>query len=132
MTGDPIVVTDVVLDTALAAHVELVRIQPDGDGYALSMSRQGEVLASITLDAKLAAFVIARLGYVCGVDPADRRTKTGRTRVRSVDDQRDMIVTIHSSPPRAELVFVACARTLAEPAVGERIGHYRVVAPLGA
>jgi hypothetical protein len=134
MGFDPIVVTDVVLDTALTAHAELVRIDPEPatDRYVVSMRRAGEVLANVPLDARLASFVIARLGYVCGVDSAERRTKTGRTRVRSCDAQRDVIVTIQSNPARAELVFVDCARTETEPVIGDRIGHYRVVSQLGA
>ena len=133
MAIDPILVADVVLEAALAVQAETVRIEPRADGdYLLAISREGETLTSLPLEAALATHVIARLGYVCGVDPADRRAKTGRTRVRSFDTQRDVIVTIQpSTRPRAELVFVACSQQQ-EPSIGERIGHYRVVAPLGA
>ena len=133
MAIDPMQLTDMVLDSALAAHAESVQIAPATEGgYSLTFTRQGELLAKVPLDIHIAALVIARLGFVCGVDPADRRAKTGRTRVRSCDEQSDMIVTIQSSPARAEVVFVPPVRANAEPQIGERIGHYRVIAPLGA
>ena len=132
MNVDPMLVTDAVLDAALASDAELVRIEPAAAGqYALAVSRQGEVLAKLALAAPIAALVIARLSYLCGLDPSDRRVKSGRTRVRSVHEQRDAIVTIQSNPPRAELMLVPCERKQVEPAIGERIGHYRVIAPLG-
>jgi len=133
MSIDPMLVTDAILDAALAAQAEVVRIEPTtASQYTLALSRQGEVLVKLALDAHVATLVIARLGYVCGVDPADRRTKSGRARVRSVDDQRDVIITIQSSPPRAELVLMAAERKQIDPVVGERIGHYRVLAAIGA
>jgi len=133
MAIDPILVADVVLEAAMAVQAETVRIEPCASGdYELAILREGETLTTLAIENALATNVIARFGYVCGVDPAERHAKTGRTRVRSFDTQRDLIVTIQpSARPRAELVFVACAQQQ-DPAIGDRIGHYRVVAPIGA
>ena len=103
--------------------------------YTIAVARAGELLAVSALDAQLAIHAIARLGYVCQVDPAATRMTTGRTRVRSVDAQRDLIVTIAPGlHPRAELMFVApgAKHAMREPPPGERIGHYQILCRIGA
>jgi len=134
---DPIVVADLVLDAALAAGADAVTIEPAAQPgrYTIAVAKDGELLAVSALDAQLAIHAIARLGYVGKVDPAAARTSTGRTRVRSVDAQRDLIVTIAPGlHPRAELMFVAPgAKQIArEPLPGERIGHYQILCRIGA
>jgi serine/threonine-protein kinase len=138
---DPIIVADLVLDAALAAGADAVTIEPAGQPvgqparYTIAVARAGELLAVSALDAQLAIHAIARLGYVCQVDPAATRMTTGRTRVRSVDAQRDLIVTIAPGlHPRAELVFVApgAKHAMREPLPGERIGHYQILCRIGA
>jgi serine/threonine protein kinase len=134
---DPIVVADVVLDAALAAGADAVVIEPTSqpERYTIAVARNGELLAVSAIDAQLAIHTIARLGYVCQVDAASTRATTGRTRLRSVDTQCDLVVTI--SPglhPRAELMFVApgAHKPTREPAPGEHIGHYQVLCRIGA
>jgi serine/threonine-protein kinase len=122
---DPIVVADVVLDAVLASDAEAVRIAPVGDGYAIAIARSGELIASSRIDDELARNVIARLGYVC---------ESGRTRVRSAVATRDIVLTIiPGERPTAELVVLrgdaVIGRELAE---GDRVGHYKIVAPIGA
>jgi serine/threonine-protein kinase len=138
---DPIVVADLVLDAALAAGADAVTIEPAGQPagqparYTIAVARAGELLAVSALDAQLAIHAIARLGYVCQVDPAATHTTTGRTRVRSIDAQRDLIVTIAPGlHPRAELMFVApgAKQAMREPPPGERIGHYQILCRIGA
>jgi serine/threonine protein kinase len=134
---DPIVVADIVLDAALAAGADAVVIEPSAhpDRYTIAVARAGELLAVSAVDAQLAIHTIARLGYVCQVDAASTRATTGRARVRSVDAQRDLVVTIAPGlRPRADLMFVAPGATqpLREPSPGERIGHYQVLCRIGA
>src|SRR3954469_7044112 len=137
MFADPIVVADIVLDAALAAGADAVVIEPgaQAERYTVAVAKNGELLAVSALDAEVAVHAIARLGYVCQIDPAATRTTTGRTRVRSVDAQRDVIVTIAPGlRPRAELMFVApgAKPEPREPLPGERIGHYQILCRIGA
>ena len=125
----PIVVADVVLDAVLAADAEAVRIEPSSDGYTIAVARAGELLACSVIDDSLAQGVIARLGFVCNVDTGG----TGRTRLRSSDVQRDVVLTVTAGDrPRAELVVIAGDAAGRELVPGDRVGHYRVVAPIGA
>jgi serine/threonine protein kinase len=135
--ADPILVADVVLDAALAAGADAVTIEPAAqpERYTIAVARGGELLAVSTIEAQLAIDTIMRLGYVCQVDAASTRATTGRARVRSVDAQRDLVVTIApGARPRAELMFVApgTQQAIHEPVAGERIGHYAVLRRIGA
>lgn len=137
MVADPIVVADVVLDAALAAGADAVVIEPAAqpERYTVAVAKNGELIAVSALDAELAVHAIARLGYVSQIDPAATRTTTGRTRVRSVDAQRDVIITIAPGlRPRAELMFVAPGAKAEprEPLPGERVGHYQILCRIGA
>jgi serine/threonine protein kinase len=127
---NPIAVADVVLDAALAADAEAVRIEPSEKDYTIAVARAGELLASSTLPEALAHDVIARLGYVCNVDGGG----TGRTRIRAKEIQRDVVLTVTAGDrPRAELLVLAHSPDAAarELVSGDRVGHYRVVAPIG-
>ncbi|HEY0252914.1 MAG TPA: serine/threonine-protein kinase [Kofleriaceae bacterium] len=139
MVVDPIVVADVVLDAALAAGADAVTIEPAAqpERYSIAIARHGELLAVSTIDAELGIHTIARLGYVCQVDPGATRAATGRTRVRSIDTQKDLVVTIFPSPtanPRAELMFISPGETttVSDPQPNDRIGNYQVVRQIGA
>jgi serine/threonine protein kinase len=126
---NPIEVADVVLDAALASNAETVRIEPGQGCYTIAVARAGELLACSAIDDALARDVIARLGCVCNVDGGG----TGRTRVRARDLQRDVVLTVSSGErPSAELVVLAGDAAGRELAPGDRVGHYRVVAPIGA
>ncbi|MBV8760598.1 MAG: serine/threonine protein kinase [Deltaproteobacteria bacterium] len=126
---NPIEVADVVLDAALASNAETVRIEPSRDCYTIAVARAGELLACSAIDDVLARDVIARLGFVCNVDSGG----TGRTRVRSRELQRDVVLTVsHGERPSAELLVLAGDAAGRELVEGDRIGHYRVVAPIGA
>ena len=126
---NPIEVADVVLDAALASNAELVRIEPGKGCYTIAVARAGELLACSAIDDGLARDLIARLGFVCNVDGGG----TGRTRVRSRELQRDVVLTVvHGERPSAELLVLAGDATGRELAEGDRVGHYRVVAPIGA
>ena len=134
---DPIAVADIVLDAALSADAESVRIEPASDRYLITLRRRGEVIAASTLATELATTVIARLGCVCNLEPGQATTSTGRTRVRSSEAERDAIMTVRPGhAPEAELLFVACSNAardkLADLVVGEHVGHYRVLSLLGS
>jgi serine/threonine protein kinase len=135
MAGDdPIAFADALLDAVLGADAELIRIRPNAHDYEIEVTRQGETLAVAPLDTSLAHPVIARLGYVCHLDPSMPGNKTGRTRVRTADIERDVILTIRSGAElEAELLVVkAGAAPTADIAIGDRIGHFRVTRPIGA
>ena len=126
---NPIEVADVVLDAALAANAETVRIEPSKGCYTIAVARAGELLACSAIDDVLARDVIARLGFVCNVDGGG----TGRTRVRARDVQRDVVLTVSGGErPSAELLVLAGDAAGRELAEGDRVGHYRIVAPIGA
>lgn len=126
---NPIAVADVVLDAALASNAEMVRIEPAKGCYTIAVARAGELLACSAIDDGLARDVIARLGFVCNVDDGG----TGRTRVRARDLQRDIVLTVvHGERPSAELLVLAGDAAGRELVEGDRVGHYRVVAPIGA
>ena len=126
---NPIEVADVVLDAALAANAETVRIEPSRGCYTIAVARAGELLACSAIDDVLARDVIARLGFVCNVDDGG----TGRTRVRTREMQRDVVLTVtHGERPSAELLVLAGDAAGRELVEGDRVGHYRVVAPIGA
>lgn len=134
----PILIADAVLDAALAADADGVRIEPatTTGSYAISITRQGELLARSTVDATIAGHAIARLGYVCRIDPSGLHSVTGRSLVRSCETERDLVLTIiPGAEPRAELLLVARSGKLEprhELSVGDRVGHYWVVGALGA
>jgi len=136
MTGaeDPIAIADALLDAALGADAELVRIRPHANDYEIRVARHGETLAVAPLATSLAATVIARLGYICHLDPSAAGNSTGRTRVRTVDAERDVILTIlRGAEIEAELLVVrANAAPTTDVEVGDRIGHFRVTRPIGA
>jgi eukaryotic-like serine/threonine-protein kinase len=136
MTGaeDPIAIADALLDAALGADAELVRIRPHANDYEIRVARHGETLAAAPLASSLALPVITRLGYVCHLDPSAVGNTTGRTRVRTVDTERDVILTIHRGAEiEAELLVVrAAAAPTTDVEIGDRIGHFRVTRPIGA
>jgi len=127
---DPIVVADVVLDAALAADAEAVLIEPAGEAYTIAVARSGELIASSTVAATVAHGVIARLAFVCNLGSGT----TGRARVRSARAQRNVVLTIEAGEhPRAELVVLGGDAVHGRDLVcGDRVGHYRIVAPIGA
>lgn len=126
---DPILVADVVLDAVLAADAEGVRIEPVEIGYLIAVTRSGERIATSRIDDALARDVIARLGFVCNVEGS-----TGRTRVRSKRAQREVVLTVQPGlRPRAELLVIGESAVVGrELTEGDVVGHYRILAPIGA
>jgi serine/threonine protein kinase len=137
---DPTRLADIVLAAALRAQVDTVYLEPAGDEmYSFSFERGGQTITNVSVEALAGAATIARLAYIANLDLAAASSTSAVARVRSGDRDGEVIVTLRPGTGlRAELVVVpprgGRART-APPvslgAIGDVIGNYRIVQPLG-
>jgi serine/threonine protein kinase len=137
---DPTRLADIVLAAAVRAQVETLYLEPAGDEmYSFAFERGGETITNVAIEALTGAATIARLAYIANLDLAATSSSSAVTKVRSGDRDAEVIVTLRPGTGlRAELVVVpprgGRART-APPvslgAIGDVIGNYRVVQPLG-
>lgn len=153
-------VTDVLLDAALSAAADFVGIEPSScaeDRYLISIEREGQVVATATLEVTLASAVISRLACLARVDLTTTRTTTGAVTIRSGECEREMVFTLRpGAEPRAEAMFVRRGprATIPNPApdqgrarssgranehpssdelwIGDTVDHYRVIGKLGS
>ena len=141
MPPAPCAIADVLLDAALAQEADCVWIEPHGSGrYLISIERAGAVVGTATLDAGLGSAVIARLAYVANVDLTSSRAATGTVTVRGRENERELVFTLRPGAElRAEAMLVqrGGGSTIAtslprELAAGDRVDHYRVIAPFGS
>lgn len=131
---------DAILHAALEADADRVWIDPVPLAelcYVISLERRGAVIATSTLDADLAAAIIARFGVIADVDASGEQSATGTTGIRRGERARELVVVIKPGPqPRAELVLSAGssrrAPTFRDLEPGDCVDHYRVVEQLGA
>jgi eukaryotic-like serine/threonine-protein kinase len=142
--ASPVDLADALLDAALAARADVVWVDPlplAEDRYLVTLERQGDVLVTSTLDAQLATAVIARFALLAEIDLVSRRIQTGTVELKSRFGAAGAIVTIRPGTGiRAEVLLVrrdaVPARSVPaggyNVAIGERIGHYRVLAHLGS
>ena len=137
---DPKRLADLVLAAAVRSQAETVYLEPTSDEvYTFSFERNKQVITTVTVDALLGAASIARLAYIANLDLASASPSSALTKVRSGDRDADVIITIRPSGGlRAELVVVpqrgTRARTaspVAIGAIGDVVGNYRIVEPLG-
>lgn len=101
-TASPASICDFVLGAAIAADADVVWIEPARDGggdYGVDIERHGRLIASGTLDARLAAAVIARLAFITNTDLLADTATTGAARVRGPDAIATLSSTIR--PGRA-------------------------------
>ncbi|MCX5742472.1 MAG: serine/threonine-protein kinase [Proteobacteria bacterium] len=139
----PISAVDLLFDAALASGADFAWIEPmpESEGlYVLSLEREGHVLSTATIDAYLAAAMIARLAFICGVDLTAAGTSTGSTRVRAGTFQKEIVFTLRpGNELRGEIIFVrraprlvAVGECFSDLEQGDRVGHYKVITKLGA
>jgi len=139
----PVGAVDLLLDAALSSGADFAWIEPMplGDGlYVISLEREGNVLATATIDAYLAAAMIARLAYLCGVDLTASSASTGSTRVRANQREKELVFTLRpGNELRGELIFVrrgprlvSVGECFSDLEAGDRVGQYRVIARLGS
>ncbi len=137
---DPKRLADLVLAAAVRSQAETVYLEPTSDEiYTFSFERNKQVITTVTVEALVGAAAIARLAYIANLDLAAASSSSAVTKVRSGDRDADVIITIRPSGGlRAELVVVPQrgnrARTappVAVGSIGDVVGNYRIVEPLG-
>ncbi|CAN5165488.1 hypothetical protein BH11MYX1_BH11MYX1_13450 [soil metagenome] len=137
---DPKRLAELVLAAAVRSQAETVYLEPTNDDlYTFTFERNKQVITTVTVDALVGAASIARLAYIANLDLAAASSSSAVTKVRSGERDADVIITIRPSGGlRAELVVVpqrgARARTappVALGSIGDVVGNYRIVEPLG-
>ena len=136
---DPRRVADVTLAAAVRASADAVFIEPtpmNDETYVITLERAQQVLATVSIDGVLGAAAIARLAFIAGIDLAAGHANSAVVPVRSGDREADIVVTIRPGDGlRADLMIVSKGKPKAvQPSVGlvgDVIGNYRIVEPLG-
>ena len=140
-TSDPRRLADVVLAAAVRASADAVYIEPaaqNEDAYVLTFERGSQVLSTITVEALTGAATIARLAFIADIDLAATSASSAVIPVRSGDRDADIVVTVRPGDGlRADLMVVGKQRATKSESrgavglVGDVIGNYRIVEPLG-
>lgn len=141
---DPRRLADITLGAAVRAACDAVYLEPlamNEEAYALTFERAQQVLTTITIDAMTGAATIARLAFLAGLDLAAAHATSAVVPVRSGEREADIVVTVRPGDGlRADLMVMAKARpgrpatapgTSAVGLVGDVVGNYRIVEPLG-
>jgi serine/threonine protein kinase len=137
---DPKRLADVVLAAAVRSQTETVYLEPTNDEmYTFSFERGGQTITTVQIDSLSGAATVARLAYIANLDLAATSATSAMTKIRSGDREADVVITLRPTHGlRAEVVVMpqrgARART-APPVslggIGDVIGNYRIVEPLG-
>lgn len=139
----PVAAVDLFLEAALASEADFAWIEPvpfGRDYYTLSIEREGRVIGNATVESGLASAMLARLAFLCGVDLTAPAAHSGSTRIRDLDNERELVFTLRNGVElRGELVFLRRGPRLqpvttpsGELQPGDRVDHYKVIARLGA
>ena len=137
---DPKRLADVVLAAAVRSQSETVYLEPANDEtYTFSFERGGQTITTVQVEALSGAATVARLAYIANLDLAATSATSAVTKVRSGDREADVVITLRPMRGlRAEIVVMpqrgVRARTAPPAAVGgigDVIGNYRIVQPLG-
>jgi serine/threonine-protein kinase len=139
----PVAVVDAVLDAALGANADYVWLEPvaqSTEHYLVSVERAGSVIATSTVDSQLASAMIARLAFITNVDLTSSRAVTGSAPIRGRGRDADLVFTLRPGAElRGEAMLVNRGTRLTvsrerfdDLSPGDRVGHYRVLARLGA
>jgi serine/threonine protein kinase len=137
---DPKRLADVVLAAAVRSQTETVYLEPANDEtYTFSFERGGQTITTVQVESLSGAATVARLAYIANLDLAATSATSAVTKVRSGDREADVVITLRPTHGlRAEIVVMpqrgGRART-APPVslggIGDVIGNYRIVEPLG-
>jgi len=140
-TSDPRRLADVVLASAVRASADAVYIEPapdNEDAYVLTFERGSQVLSTINVEALTGAATIARLAFIADLDLAASAAQSSVVHVKSGDRDADVVVTVRPGDGlRADLVVLAKQRAVKQEAkssvglVGDVVGNYRIIEPLG-
>ena len=137
---DPKRLADVVLAAAVRSQTETVYLEPTNEEtYTFSFERGGQTITTVQVESLSGAATVARLAYIANLDLAATSATSAVTKVRTGDREADVVITLRPTHGlRAEIVVMpqrgARART-APPVslggIGDVIGNYRIVEPLG-
>jgi serine/threonine protein kinase len=137
---DPKRLADVVLAAAVRSQTETVYLEPaNEETYTFSFERGGQTITTVQVESLSGAATVARLAYIANLDLAATSATSAVTKVRSGDREADVVITLRPTHGlRAEIVVMpqrgGRART-APPVslggIGDVIGNYRIVEPLG-
>ncbi|HET9987565.1 MAG TPA: serine/threonine-protein kinase [Kofleriaceae bacterium] len=137
---DPKRLADVVLAAAVRSQTDTVYLEPANDEtYTFSFERGGQTITTVQVESLSGAATVARLAYIANLDLAATSATSAVTKVRSGDREADVVITLRPTHGlRAEIVVMpqrsGRART-APPVslggIGDVIGNYRIVEPLG-
>jgi hypothetical protein len=142
--ASPVDLADALFEAAMASHSDVMWIEPlplAEDRYLVTFERQGDVLVTSTLEAQLATALIARVALLAEIDLVARRMQTGTIELKTRFGAAGAVVTVRPGAGiRAEVVFlrrdVMPVRTAQagghQVGVGDRVGHYKVLAHLGS
>jgi serine/threonine protein kinase len=139
-TSDPRRLADVVLASAVRASADAVYIEPadaqNDDAYVLTFERGQQVLSTIQVDGLLGAATIARLAFIADLDLAAPSASSAVVPVKTGDREADVVVTVRPGDGlRADLMVISRGGKVAAHTsvglVGDVIGNYRIVEPLG-
>jgi len=140
-TSDPRRLADVVLASAVRASADAVYIEPapqNQDAYVLTFERGSQVLSTITVEGLTGAATIARLAFIADLDLAATSASSAVIPVRSGDRDADVVLTVRPGDGlRADLMVLGKQRATKSESrgavglVGDVIGNYRIVEPLG-
>src|SRR3569623_355475 len=140
-TSDPRRLADVVLASAVRASAAAVYIEPapdNEDAYVLTFERGSQVLSTINVEALTGAATIARLAFIAELDLAASAAQSSGVLGKSGDRDADVVVTVRPGDGlRADLVVLAKQRAVKQEAkssvglVGDVVGNYRIIEPLG-
>jgi serine/threonine-protein kinase len=117
-----------------------VYIEPGGshddDAYVLTFERGQQVLSTINVDGLLGAATIARLAFIADLDLASPAASSAVVPVKSGDREADVVVTVRPGDGlRADLMVITRGGKVAAQTsvglVGDVVGNYRIVEPLG-
>jgi len=130
-----------VLASAVRASADAVYIEPapqNQDAYVLTFERGSQVLSTITVEGLTGAATIARLAFIADLDLAATSASSAVIPVRSGDRDADVVLTVRPGDGlRADLMVLGKQRATKSESrgavglVGDVIGNYRIVEPLG-
>jgi len=130
-----------VLASAVRASADAVYIEPapqNEDAYVLTFERGAQVLSTVTVEALTGAATIARLAFIADLDLAATSASSAVIPVRSGDRDADVVLTVRPGDGlRADLMVLGKQRATKSESrgavglVGDVIGNYRIVEPLG-
>ena len=137
---DPKRLADVVLAAAVRSQTDTVYLEPaNEETYTFSFERAGQTITTVQVEALSGAATVARLAYIANLDLAATSATSAVTKVRSGDREADVVITLRPMRGlRAEVVVMPQRGSRARTAppvsiggIGDVIGNYRIVEPLG-